>query len=69
MSRFFSVHTVFFTVLGYSMSYIEFVGTLLYLWSVWLITRKNMLKSPLDGFTLSMHELTFKSIPIFFTVI
>lgn len=43
MSNLFRVDTVFFKVLGYPMSYIEFVGTVLYLWSVWLITRRHML--------------------------
>jgi nicotinamide mononucleotide transporter len=38
-----SVDSVFFTFLGYPMSYIELAGTILYLLSVWLIARRNML--------------------------
>lgn len=41
-----SVETVFFTFLGYPVSYIEFFGTILYLWSVWLIARRNVLTWP-----------------------
>ena len=41
-----SIDTIAFTLLGYSMSYIELVGTVLYLWSVWLIARRNILTWP-----------------------
>ena len=41
MSDLLSVDTVFFTVLGYPMSYIEFFGTVLYVWSVWLIANRQ----------------------------
>jgi nicotinamide mononucleotide transporter len=42
MPDFLSVNTVFFTVLDYPLSFVEFFGTLLYLLSVWLIARKNI---------------------------
>lgn len=32
--HFFSINTIFFTLLGYQMSYLEFFGTILNLWSV-----------------------------------
>ena len=41
-----SVGRVFFHVLGYPMSYVEFIGTTLYLASVWLIARRNILTWP-----------------------
>ncbi len=34
MVELFSIDNIAFTVIGYPMSYIEFTGTLLYLWSV-----------------------------------
>jgi len=37
-----SVERVCFHVLGYPMSYVEFLGTTLYLASVWLIARRNI---------------------------
>ncbi len=47
MSNPLSVDSTFLTVLGYQMSYIEFVGTVLYVLSVWLIARRNMLTWPI----------------------
>ena len=41
-----SVDTTFFTILGYPMSYVEFGGTILCLWSVWLVARRNVLTWP-----------------------
>jgi len=43
ITAFFSIETIAFTILDYPMSYIEFIGTIFYLWSVWLIARKNIL--------------------------
>lgn len=37
-----SVESVFCYVLGYPMSYVEFVGTTLYLTSVWMVARRNI---------------------------
>lgn len=45
-TAFFNVNTVFFTVLGYPMSYLEFFGTLANIWSVWLIARNKILTWP-----------------------
>lgn len=41
-----NVNTTFFTILGYPMSYIEFFGTLLNLWTVWLVAKKKILNWP-----------------------
>jgi len=65
MSSFLSVHTVFFTLLGYPMSYIEFVGTLLYLWSVWLIARKNMLTWPVGIVSVLLYMALFYQIRLY----
>lgn len=46
LSTLLSVDTIFFTVFGYPMSYIEFFGTLANLWSVWLVAKKNILTWP-----------------------
>ena len=65
MSRLFSVDTVFFTVLGYPMSYIELVGTLLYLWSVWLIARRNMLTWPVGIVSVLLYAALFWQIRLY----
>ncbi len=46
MSDFLRVDHALFTVLGYPLSGIEFLGTILYLWSVWLIARRRVLTWP-----------------------
>ncbi len=43
MLEFWSVNNIAFTIIGYPMSYIEFIGTILYLWATWLITKQKML--------------------------
>lgn len=43
MLDFWSVNNIAFKFLGYPMSYIEFIGTILYLWATWLIAKQNML--------------------------
>ncbi len=40
---FFNVNTIFFTVLGYQMSYLEFFGTLFNIAAVWFAVRSNIL--------------------------
>lgn len=39
---FFNINHIFFSILGYPMSYIEFIGTSLGLISVWLATKANI---------------------------
>lgn len=41
-----SIDTIFFEVLGYGMSYIEFIGTLLGLASVWFASKANIFTWP-----------------------
>ncbi len=55
----FSVKTVFFTVLGYPMSYVEFFGTNCYLLSVWLIAGRNMLTWPIGIVSVILYMLLF----------
>ena len=60
-----SVNTVFFTVLGYPMSYIEFVGTILYLLSVWLISRRNILTWPVGIVSVLLYMVLFYQIRLY----
>jgi len=60
-----SVDTIFFTVLGYPMSYIEFVGTVLYLWSVWLIAKRNMLTWPVGIVSVLLYMALFYQIRLY----
>jgi len=60
-----SVNTVFFTIIGYSMSYIEFVGTVLYLWSVWLISKRNVLTWPVGIVSVLLYMVLFYQIRLY----
>jgi len=62
---FFSVNTIAFTILGYPMSYIELVGTLLYLWSVLLISKKNMLTWPVGIISVILYAFLFYQIRLY----
>ena len=60
-----SVDTIFFTVLGYPMSYVEFVGTILYLLSVWLISRRNILTWPVGIISVLLYMVLFYQIRLY----
>jgi nicotinamide mononucleotide transporter len=59
MPNLFSVETTFFEILGYPVSYIEFVGTVLYFASVWLIARKNSLTWPVGIVSVILYMVLF----------
>lgn len=65
MPELLSVDTVFFTVLDYPMSYLEFVGTLLYLASVWLVVRRHMLTWPIGIISVVLFMLLFYQIQLY----
>lgn len=47
METLLSVDNTFFTIIGYPMSYIEFFGTLLNIWCVWLVAKNKILNWPI----------------------
>ena len=47
------------------MSYIEFVGTILYLWSVWLISRRRMLTWPVGIISVLFYMVLFYQIRLY----
>ena len=59
------VDTTFFTFLGYPMSYIEFVGTILYLLSVWLIAKRNILTWPVGMASVLLYMALFYQIRLY----
>lgn len=65
MMAFLSVDTIFFTVVGYPLSYIEFTGTVLYLWSVWLIARRHMLTWPVGIVSVLLFMAIFYQIRLY----
>ena len=65
MLELFSVNNIAFTILSYPMSYIEFIGTILYLWSVWLIARKQMLTWPVGIVSVLLYMALFYQIRLY----
>jgi len=61
----FNVHNVFFTVIGYPMSYIELSATLLITVYVLLITRKIVWAWPLGIVTFSLFAVLFYQIRLY----
>jgi nicotinamide mononucleotide transporter len=61
----FSVEKIFFTLMGYPMSYIEFFGTILYLWSVWLMVRRRMLTWPVGIISVILYASLFYQIRLY----
>jgi len=61
----FSVHKIFFTVLGYPMSYIELSATLLITVYVLLITRKIVWAWPLGIVTFSLFAVLFYQVRLY----
>lgn len=65
MTNLLSVETVFFTVLGYPMSYVEFFGTLLNVISVWLTARNKVLSWPVGLVAVVLFFLLFHEIRLY----
>ncbi len=65
MSALFDHRTVFFTALGYPMSYLEFFGTVLTLWSVWLLARNRILNWPVGIAGVTLFAVLFYQIRLY----
>ncbi len=65
MSNLLSVNNIVFTILGYPMSYVEFVGTVFYLWSVWLIAKRNILTWPIGIISVLLYMVLFYQIRLY----
>jgi nicotinamide mononucleotide transporter len=65
MINFLSVDNIAFTVIGYPMSYVEFIGTIFYLWSVWLISKRNILTWPIGIISVLLYMILFYQIRLY----
>jgi nicotinamide mononucleotide transporter len=65
MTAFFCVETVFVTLFGYPMSYLELTGTVFNLWSVWLVARKNILTWPVGVVGVILFAILFYQIQLY----
>lgn len=62
---FLSVETVFAEVYGYPLSYIEFVGTVFALLSVWLVARRSIFNWPAGIIGVSLFMVLFYQINLY----
>lgn len=65
MPAFLSIDTTALTLLGYAMSWLELVGTALYLTSVWLIARRNVWTWPAGLASVILFMLLFWQIRLY----
>lgn len=65
MKHLFSVDNIAFTVFGYPLSYVELVGTVFYLWSVWLIARRRIWTWPIGIVAVILYMLIFYQIRLY----
>jgi len=65
MLNFLDVNNIVFTILGYPMSYVELVGTILYLWSVWLISKRQVLTWPVGIVSVLLYMALFYQIRLY----
>lgn len=55
----------FITIGGYAMSHLEFWGTLLYLWSVWLVGRGSIWTWPIGNVAVVLYAVLFWRIRLY----
>ncbi|MGB8703327.1 MAG: nicotinamide riboside transporter PnuC [Thermosynechococcaceae cyanobacterium] len=60
-----SVENIALVVLGYPLSYVELVGTILYLWSVWLISKRRILTWPIGIVSVLLYMALFYQIRLY----
>ncbi len=65
MLNFLNVNNIAFVVLEYPMSYVEFIGTILYLWSVWLIAKRKALTWPVGIASVLLYMALFYQIRLY----
>jgi nicotinamide mononucleotide transporter len=65
MPDFLNINTIAFTLFDYPMSYVELVGTIFYLWSVWLIARRNILTWPIGIISVILFMFLFYQIQLY----
>jgi nicotinamide mononucleotide transporter len=63
--QFFSVQTIAFSIGNYSLSWLEFIGTIFNLWSVWLMTRNRILSWPIGIIGVILFLMLFWQIRLY----
>lgn len=63
--QFFDINNIIFTVIGYPISYVEFIGTLLNIATVWLVARKKILNWPIGIIATLFFGILFYQINLY----
>jgi nicotinamide mononucleotide transporter len=66
---FFDIQNTFITIHGYQMSYLEFLGTILNLWSVWLVAHKRILTWPIGNLGVVLFGVLFYQVQLYSDVL
>src|SRR5512136_628797 len=69
LAEFFSIQTVAFTLWGYEMSWIELLGTIFGLWSVWLTAKQKVLCWPVGIVNIFFFMLVFYQVQLYSDVV
>jgi nicotinamide mononucleotide transporter len=65
MFGFWNINNIAFKVLDYPMSYVELLGTVFYLWSVWLISQRKVLTWPIGIVSVLLYMVLFYQIRLY----
>jgi nicotinamide mononucleotide transporter len=65
MINLFSIDTTLFTFMGYPMSYLEFFGTILNIWSVYLTAKRKVLSWPVGIIAVILFFILFYQIRLY----
>jgi len=65
ISEFFNVNTIFFTVLNYQMSYLEFFGTIFTAWCVWLAAKNKVSNWPIGIIGIILYAFLFYQVQLY----
>jgi len=65
MSEFFKVDHTFFNIMGYPVSYMEFVGTIFGIAGVWLAAKSNILTWPIGLVNIILFFLIFYQVQLY----
>ena len=60
-----NVNTIFFTIFGYPMSYVEFFGTILNIATVWLLVKKKILNWPVGIVAVVLFAALFYQLNLY----
>lgn len=65
MENIFNINTIFFTLWGYQMSYLEFFGTVFNLWCVWLAAKNKIATWPIGIVGIVLYVFLFYQIQLY----